>query len=275
MPSVPRLEHYRRKLNEKSLATLIAGRWRWYKQAFQMDNWMIGRLVELFGNEVIIDGIRLSLDNPSVTVRHKSTLYFGLYETAERQLAKRFIDPNLPIIEIGGSIGGVACSTNRLLVNPKDHVVLECNPVVLPTLEKNRALNGSEFTIEPRALAYGADTISFNVAPDHFMMGRVGGTGGQTVTVPTVTLQEILSTHHFETVNLISDSEGSEVDMVGHEGTLLRDHVKTLIIETHETERGADAIANMLATLRDIGFQIVDHDNQRKNVLAMTNHHLH
>ena len=48
----PRLASYRRKLHEKRLRQIVTGRLRWYKLRFQMDNWFVGRLVELFGNRV-------------------------------------------------------------------------------------------------------------------------------------------------------------------------------------------------------------------------------
>jgi FkbM family methyltransferase len=271
MAAIARLGHYRRKLREKGIAEIIAGRLRWYRQSFQMDNWWVGRMVELSGNIVTVDGVRLSLDNPLIKTRHKSSIYFGIYEVGERALAKRFVDPDLPMIEIGGSIGGVACLTNRMLKNPAAHVVVECNPLVLPTLEKNRALNGCQFTIEPRALAYGADKISFNIAPEHFMMGHLGGDDGEKVTVGTVTLAEIVRTHKFDVINLISDSEGAEVDMVAKEADLLRDRVKTLILETHAAARGEEAIARMIFTLEDIGFQI---EHRGKDKLAMINRRL-
>lgn len=57
-------------------------------------------MVELTGNTVRLDDITLSVDNPLVTTRHKSTLYFGIYEVGERELTKRFIDRSIPTIEI-------------------------------------------------------------------------------------------------------------------------------------------------------------------------------
>lgn len=267
------ISHYRQKLAEKGLSGIIAGRWRWYKLMFQMDNWIIGKLVELFGNKVTIQGITLSVDNPLVTTRHKSSLYFGKYEVGERELARRYIDRSLPIVEIGGSIGGVACITNRLLVTPSDHVVVECNPLVLPTLKLNRDLNSCKFSIEPFALAYGSDTVSFSIAMDHFMMGRLHGTDCNQITVRTINLKRILDKYGFKTINLISDSEGGEVEMVENEADLLRHHVKCLILETHEKERGRELIAKTLSALSDIGFQIQEHDDEKKGVLAMINRH--
>ena len=271
---VKTLSHYREKLAEKGLSGIIASRWRWYKLAFQMDNWVIGKLIELSGNRVTIDGTTLSVDNPLIMTRHKSTMYSGIYEVGERELAKRYIDPALPTVEIGGSIGGVACTTNRLLLNPSDHVVVECNPLVLPTLQKNKDLNECKFTIEPFALAYGSETISFTIAMDHFMMGRLNGNGSRTVTVQTITLKQILAKYGFETINLISDSEGGEVEMVQNEFDLLRHHVKCLVLETHEKERGRKLIAETLSKLSDLGFEIQDRDDEKQDVLAMINHHL-
>lgn len=264
------LSYYRQKIAERGVRGIIAGRWHWYKTAVQMDNWVIGRLVELCGNKVTVQGTVLSVDNPLITTRHKSSLYFGIYEIAERQLAQRFIDPTLPVVEIGGSIGGVACTTNRLLVNPSDHVVVECNPLLLPTLRRNRDQNQCKFEIEPFALAYGGDTVSFNVAMDHFMLGRLQGEGGKAITVQTITLKRILDKYGFKTINLISDSEGTEVDMVENEAELLRDHVKCLIVETHEVERGRESIAKILVALNDLGFRIQEQDT-KKDVIAMTN----
>lgn len=266
------ITHYQRKLSERGVGSIIAGRLRWYWLEFQLNNWVIGRLVELAGNKIKLDGVTLSVDNPLIGTPDKSTLFFGIYEVGERELSKRFIDRSLPTVEIGGSIGGVACTTNRLLANPRAHIVVECNPVVLPTLEKNRELNGCGFKIEPRALAYGVDTISFGV-PNHFMMGRLHSDDDRQVTVQTTTLRQIVEKHQFDVINLISDSEGGEVEMVEHDGDILRDRVKWIIMETHEIERGRAAITQMLAKLYDLGFDVAHKDGD-KPVLALRNRRL-
>ena len=241
---------------------------------FQMDNWVIGRLIELSGNKINMQGVTLCVDNPLVSTRHKSSLYFGIYEIGEREFARRYIDPSLPTVEIGGSIGGVACTTNKLLVTPSNHVVVECNPIILPTLELNKNINQCEFAIEPFALGYDGKTISFTIATDHFMLGRLHGGNGKNVTVSTITLKQILDKYAFKTINLISDSEGSEVEMVENEFDLLRDRVKCLILEIHENERGSDLIRKTLLKLSELGFEIKERDKDKGSVLAMINRHL-
>jgi hypothetical protein len=61
--------------------------------------------------------------------------------------------------------------------------------------------------------------------------------------------------------------------MVENESDLLRDHVKHLILETHENLRGKEPIARILSTLNGLGFQIQEQD-EKKDVFAMINRHL-
>jgi FkbM family methyltransferase len=266
------LTHYLNKIAEKGLGGIISGRLRWYKQSLQIDNWLVGRLVELAGNKIKIqDGVILSVDNPLVTTLHKSSMYFGIYEMSERRLSKRYIDPSLPVVEIGASIGGVACTTSRLLKDPSRHVVLECNPMIISTLEKNRDLNHCKFAIEPVALAYGSDTISFAVDLGHFMMGSLSRQDGKLVTVQTTTLEKLLKKYDFGTINLISDSEGAEVDMVENELDIIRRHVKCIIVETHAQLRGEQPVSDMISKLVNAGFNI---EERGEDTLALINQNL-
>jgi FkbM family methyltransferase len=265
------MSHYRRKLADKGIREIIAGRWRWYKQAFQMDNWVVGKLVELFGNKITIQGITLSVDNPLITPRYKSSLYFGIYEIPERDLVCRYIDRSLPTIEIGGSIGGVACITNRLLKNPRNHVVVEGSPLNIPTLTTNRDLNNCQFSIEPVAIAYDSENVMFSVA--NFMWGRIDPSGTKQVSVPATTLRKLLEKYGFNTINLVSDCEGAEIEMVANEPDIFRTRVKCLVLETHEPERGREPTERTMAALEALGFDIQERD-EKKDVFAMINRHL-
>jgi hypothetical protein len=162
------------KIRTVGLWPLLARRCRWYKRRFQRDNWMIGRLVELCGNRVRICGLHFSVDSELITTQEKSTLYFGLYEREETDLVRSYLPRDEPVIELGGSIGVVSCLTNKLLECPEDHVVVEANPVLIPTLERNREQNGCRFAIEPAAAAYGTERVDFGVT-DCFITGSVGG----------------------------------------------------------------------------------------------------
>src|SRR5580698_4591709 len=97
-------------------------------------------------------------------ITDKSTLielFTNKYEAAERQAVARYLRRDIPVVELGGSMGVVACVTNRLLKDPAAHVVVEANPLVIPQLELNRALNRCQFEIVNRAIAYEMETVTF------------------------------------------------------------------------------------------------------------------
>ena len=244
-----RMARWRRTIREKGVRRLVGDRMRWYRQWFEMDNWLVGRWIELRGNRVRLQRCLFSVRNPLVTTRQKSTIYFSRYEVGERVLVARHLVRDLATIELGGSIGVVACTTNKLLSRPSEHVVVEANPLLVPTLEENRNLNGCQFVVEPAAIAYGRPSVDFAVS-DHFLMGRIGGTSTRAVTVPAVTLASLLDKYHFTTINLIADIEGAEADLIENEADVLRRHVKTIVLETHPQFLGADRVSAMLTAAR-------------------------
>ena len=212
---------------------------------------LVGRLVELGGNQVTIEGLHFSVDNPLITTRQKGLLDVGLHETGEIALACRYIVADLPVVELGGGIGVVSCIINRRLTRPTDHVVVDANADLIPTLEANRRLNGAGFRIRNVALAYGS--VETALAIDSFVTSRVGGVGRRAL-VATATLASLLEETAFERINLVVDVEGAEVDLVEREGPLLARRARILIVETHPQFAGEEAIARMLTALRILGF---------------------
>lgn len=49
------------------------------------------------------------------------------YELPGRVLAKRYLSPMATVLELGGCIGVVSCVINRVLQQPRRHVVVEGN----------------------------------------------------------------------------------------------------------------------------------------------------
>ncbi len=43
---------YRNNLRQKGLRAIMRDRLRWYRLRFEMDNWLVGKAVELTGNRV-------------------------------------------------------------------------------------------------------------------------------------------------------------------------------------------------------------------------------
>lgn len=182
------------------------------------------------------------------------------YEVAERRLVPRYLDPHLPVVELGGCIGVVACLTNRILHNPERHVVVEANPLAIPLMTAIRDKNQCRFEILHKALAYGASSISFrpelNLCANsiHHNTAR-----GPSVTVPATTLRDIVNARGFESFNLICDIEGYEWELTCNEPDVLQ-KAEVLLLETHARFIGDAKTAELLSRLASLGFRIVDQE---------------
>lgn len=252
------------------IARLKALRWR-----LLFHPWTIGsvdKLTRLTGNHIRCRGLKFSVRNPMVSRLDKAALLYGLYERAELELSMENIDVSLPTVELGGSIGVVACVTNRRLARPTEHVVVEPNPRLAPTLEENRGLNGCRFEIVNAALGYGSPTIDFFV--EEALTGSTRESGGQKYTVSTTSLGRIIEDRGFGRINLIVDIEGAEIGMVENELETLRRHVKHIIMETHDRFLPPGETSRMIDRLEGAGFRIAAESGAGEHVLALVNRDL-
>jgi FkbM family methyltransferase len=209
---------------------------------------------------VVLDGCAFNLKMIPRS-RLRLQLLKGTYEDLERRLAVLHVDPELPLIELGACIGVVACVTNRLLKNPRAHVVLEANPNVLPILEENRKRNGCAFEIVNAAIAYDRKSVPYFPSGE-FQGGSLRRLNRDaTAAVPTISLREIADERGFASFTLICDIEGHECELVAHEEDSLQ-KARVLILETHARMIGEEKNAQMLKRLEASGFRIVDAEAQ-------------
>ena len=226
---------------------------RWFGDEI---NWCYGRLLELKGNVIEIDGCTFSLNSPAITTRSKSKFFNGQYEKPEREAVNRFIDPSLPVIELGGSIGVVSCVTNRRLSRPELHVVVEANPKLVPLLIANRERNNCKFVVLSRMLGYNGETGTFYANNDNFVIGSAVATDTSAleIEVSTVNLRSIIKEYEFDRCTLICDIEGGESDLLRYEADVLGDKVQTIMLEVHEWSLGKDRVSEIFQELNTLGF---------------------
>lgn len=206
--------------------------------------------------EVRIDGCTINLSD----VRDRGTrieLITQAYELSERTAIRRYLRTDLPVVELGGSLGVVACVTNKRLRDPKAHVVVEANPLVIPHLQKNRQRNGCQFQVVNRAIAYGAPTISFRPSTNVAGTSIVRPGGEAAVTVDATDLARLVDEGGFEAFNLICDIEGVEYDLVCREGEVLR-KADSIIMETHARFIGEEKLRTMMSKLEELGFRRIE-----------------
>ena len=221
--------------------------------------WQLGRFLGMATEIVRLDGCKFILDENLLPENVVDLLLENNYEAPEREALKAFLDPELPVIELGACLGVVSCLTNRRLQHPEKHIVVEANLDLVPMIEENRALNGCRFKIVNAAVSYGAETITFNVN-DNILASSLTGDEQQAVVVSTVTLQRLLDEPGFEKATLICDIEGAELQLVEHELEVIRERVAMIIMELHDRIVGDEPTERMLKTLERVGFRIVSKD---------------
>jgi FkbM family methyltransferase len=226
----------------------------------RLDRWY-GQTIENRGNMIYVDGCPFSVDSPVISSESKGKFMFNQYEWPERQAIARFVDPGLPVVEFGGSIGVVSCLTNRKLSHPRRHVVVEANPALVPLLLKNRDRNNCKFEVLARIVAYNADHAAFYSNSSNFVIST-----GTPLTVdedvdvyevPTTDLRSILDQYQFEACTLICDIEGGESELLRYEADVLKVRVRTLILEVHEWSLGKERVNEMFGELASLGFKEV------------------
>jgi FkbM family methyltransferase len=226
--------------------------------AFQIwrgrEHWWVGQLVVWAGNVVRVDSCTFLVSHPAITTGAKSLFLLGGYERAEREILKAHLDRTLPVVELGGSVGVVACVTNKLLKDPRAHVVVEANPELISVLTANRDRNGCRFTVLNRALAYGEPSTDFYVHANNFLASSVQVKTGRAIQVPAVTLGGIIGEYGFDSCSLVCDIEGGEIELVRNEPHVLQNHVAMIIIEIHWWA-GHEQAAETIRVLERIGFR--------------------
>ena len=238
------------------LVEKIRRRARWYSGRFQVNNPLIGRVVELAGDRVRMDGMTYSVASPNITRGHKSTLLFGLHEIEERRLIKSWLPPELPLVELGGGLGVVSCLANQIIRDPSRHVVVEANPYMVQTLERNRELNGRRFQVVNRAIGYDADRVSLAIDPE-FVGSNLAAAGqvAESIEVPTTSVLRVVEDAGFDEFSLIADIEGLEAEVIRREVPAFGDRLRFAMFEMHPFVLGGTAVDELMRKMEQSGFR--------------------
>jgi hypothetical protein len=157
---------------------------------------------------------------------------------------------DLPVIELGAASDSCpATSINGKLAHPDDHMVVEANPDLIPMLETNGRLNGCGYQIRSAALAYGSEQTrrrSIRGRRAESVGVDTAGPGGLNHTGEAPAGERFCATP-----TLWWTMEGAKTEL--EEGALLREWVRTLILETHPSVTGPDRADRMIAAIRALG----------------------
>jgi FkbM family methyltransferase len=241
------VERIRNRLSVPRLKRVVR---RWATR----DRAWVGRLASGLGT-IRIEGCLFRIDSPLISNSLKSRMLYGRYERTERELLRRHLVPSMPVIELGGGIGAVACIVNNRLENRRSHIVVEANRLMLPLISTNRDANGAQFELVHGAIAYTGTHVSLKTGEDLLASQTQSTEGGD---VPVVHLEELVEKQQFARCTLICDIEGAEIELVDREIATLQSCVAMIVIEEHPEYCSDDARAAMFAKLEQGGFQRVE-----------------
>jgi len=152
------------------------------------------------------------------------------------------------------------------------YIAVEANPRLVNVIETNIGYNRkiSGFTLINKAIDYHNKTVSFRVNKSNIVGSINRGDvhfSGEDVTVDTITLNEICTTHNITNYTLLSDIEGAEITFILND-TIALSKCSKMIIELHDTTYNGihytiDAIVDLLLKQ---GFSVID---QRGTVYVM------
>jgi FkbM family methyltransferase len=187
-------------------------------------------------------------------VQSRELLLEGIYEEKERFAIKRYVRPDIPVVEFGASIGVVSCLLNRRLRNPERHVVVEANPQNLPLLTENRERNRCKFEV-----LHGAAGAEGKTARIYFGNGALTAssiaTTENSVEVAGITLEDLMRERSFDSCALVCDIEGAEIQLVRSEIATFRSRVEVFIVELHPYINGSEEVEDTQRFLKANGFE--------------------
>jgi len=195
----------------------------------------------------------VQLDVSTLSPVMKNLLLQGRYEVQERWLARRYLQPDDAVLEVGGAIGfiGLFCQSQ---IGIRQYTTVEANPATVALLRRNYALNGRTPQVWNLALAGEDGEITLNVGNEFWENSVVAGAGaGRSVRVPAATLASLVRRLDYAPTALIIDIEGAEQFIDFQQ---LPASVKKLIIELHPAVIGAATTYRIVTDLVSLGFRM-------------------
>lgn len=195
-----------------------------------------------------------------------NALLRGKYEAEEAAFVLHHLDPTLPVIELGGSIGVLSSLIQSRLAAGVRHVVVEANPALIDICRQNGTQRSdSHAEVINAAVGYGASHLEFAIG-DNIHSNRLAKPGDvreQVIKVPAITLAELLnSLGETAGYSLVCDIEGGELDLIKNEWDQVK-KAKLVIMELHpKVYPNGSGDTQMIETqMRDAGFRQAERRN--------------
>lgn len=173
------------------------------------------------------------------------------YEKPEQDLAKRFIQANDVVLELGARYGSVSCIINSKLICKTNQVCVEPDERVWSALERNKRVNKCDFHIVKGFIS--AKKLGLTALDSYDGYGTTS-LEDTTSTIPSFTLHEIKEKYGLEFNVLVADCEGF-LEVFLDENPELYDSLRMIIFEADYPDKCN--YAKIRKTLKEKGFKKV------------------
>lgn len=201
-------------------------------------NAFTGRLIaRLYRDRIPAGDLLMDTSSPLILPEVKALLALGMYESAERRLVTTHLRCDLPVVELGASIGYVTGHISRRV--PPRHVAVEANALLFPLIERLLQLNGLPMVqLIHGAIDYsGQSTVRFCVHSFNTGSTVVDGEreshDASEVEVPSFTLRDIVVREALEEFAMVCDIEGAERALIMEEDLHVIQRCQQMVIELH------------------------------------------
>jgi FkbM family methyltransferase len=183
----------------------------------------------------------------------------GDYETPERELISEHLRPDIPVIELGGSLGVVGAFAAKRLAPGTRMISIEANPNIIGYCRKNLSSNSAgSAEVLHRVVAYGTEKAPFYISDNIHISRTEPFAGSRRVDVETTTIAELLERVGSKQFQLIMDIEGAEVDVIREESSIFKKCVLA-IIEFHPSNYSEpdNTTTEMISILKEQGLELI------------------
>jgi FkbM family methyltransferase len=158
--------------------------------------------------------------------------YFFNYEKYEIYLISKYINKNATILELGGCIGVVSNKINSLIINKKNHIVLEPNIHICNFLLQNKKLNNSFFEVENTIISKN-ESVDFFVYEDVLWSSVYVRDNilNKKISIKTTSVENLKNKYKLIFDTLVMDIEGGELDLLTDNSFI--NNFKSMFIEFH------------------------------------------
>jgi FkbM family methyltransferase len=190
-------------------------------------------------------GVTIQCDPEIFSPYTRAELFWGLYERAECDYIRRYLDGSTYSIELGAGLGVSSAHVAAGLAPGATLICVEANPTFMSAVERNVApyarRSHVDATVINAAIGPGSGTSTLNIQANPFASSTstyAGAGSVDRVQVATRSLQSIVEEYQPASFDLVCDIEGAEGGVIMCGGQSGLERCRRLVIELHPCSVG-------------------------------------